>query len=92
MNGDYRSKSVIAEWKNNKFKTVYEINTNGANGVEYFMLDDEHYLLFVNSRSFPVLYKWNAGGFVRQTNVPITDAKSVRMFSMDKEGAGIMYS
>ena len=87
VNADYQSKSVIFEWKNNRFEALPEISTNGATGVEYFQLDGDHFLLFVNSRSFPVLYKWNAGSFVFSRNVPIANAKSVKEFSMNGEGA-----
>ena len=88
VNRDYESKSGIFEWKNNEFVLLSEITTNGATGVEYFMLDVDHFLLFGNSRSSPVLYKWNAinGSFVLYQDVPITNAKSVKEFSMDGEG------
>ena len=86
MNSNYRSKSVVFEWKNDRFVPLPEIPTNGATGVEYFMLNEDHFLLFVNSRAPPAMYKWNAGTFDLHQELPITNAKSVKVFSMNEEG------
>ena len=86
VNRNYQSKSVTFEWRNDQFVLLSEITTNGATGVEYFMLDGDHILLFVNSRSSPGLYKWNAGTFVLHQDVPITNAKSVKEFLLNNEG------
>lgn len=87
VNRNYQSKSVILEWTTDQFRPLPEITTNGATGVEYFMLDGtDHFLLFVNSRSPPELYKWNAGSFVLHGNVPIANASSVKAFSMNGQG------
>ena len=91
VNRNYQSKSVVFEWKIDQFVALPEITTNGATGVEYFMLNGDHFLLFVNSRSSPALYKWNAGTFLLHQEVPINNAKSVKEFSMNGEGASSLF-
>ena len=81
---DYESKSVIFEWRNNRFVRLREITTNGATGVEYFMLGGVHFFLFVNSRTSPALY--NAETFVLHQDVPIVNATSMKEFSINGEG------
>jgi hypothetical protein len=87
VNRNFQSKSVIFEWKNNQFQPEQEITTNGATGLEYLMADGDHLLLFVNSRSSPALYKWNAATFVLHQELHITNAKSVKKFSINEESA-----
>lgn len=90
VNRNYESKSGIFEWRNNQFELSQEITTNGATGVEYFMLGDNHFLLFVNSRTSPALYNAEAlhqdVPIVLHQDVPIANAKSVKEFSMNGEG------
>ena len=86
INKDHQSKSVIYEWRNNQFEPMHEINTNGATGVEYFVYGANYYLLFVNSRSSPVLYKWNSRTFVSSGSFPTHDTKHLKKLAFNDEG------
>ena len=86
VNNNYQSQSIIFEWKNRKFESIQEITTNGATGVEYFKIDGDNFLLFVNSRVSPSLYKWSGTTFLFDQNLPVSNTKTVKEFAMHGEG------
>lgn len=86
VNNNYQSKSIVFEWRSQSFQAIQEITTHGARGIEHFKISNDHFLVFVNSRSSPALYKWDGTRFISHQNLPVSNARAVKEFTMNGEG------